>query len=172
MMTALTLEHLLEYTGWERERWKQWFAANGDAPLLLSVGPHADARFQTVGDLIRHIFTAETRYVERLLRQPLTEQSSIPSDTAGTLFDFAEQSRAKLRAYAMDAPEWDLPVTLRILTFEVTATPRKFIVHALLHEIRHWAQIATLLRLAGHPCEAHDFIASPVMGGSSQRSRD
>jgi hypothetical protein len=31
------------------------------------------------------------------------------------------------------------------------------------HEIRHWAQIATLLRLNGVVHELHDFLACPVM---------
>jgi uncharacterized damage-inducible protein DinB len=39
------------------------------------------------------------------------------------------------------------------------------IVHVLVHEIRHWAQIATLLRLNGVTGEFHDFLFSSAMGG-------
>ncbi|PYV21615.1 MAG: hypothetical protein DMG27_20285 [Acidobacteria bacterium] len=46
-----------------------------------------------------------------------------------------------------------------------TATPRKIVIHILLHEIRHWAQIATLLRVSGLTGEFHDFLFSPIMGG-------
>jgi len=35
----------------------------------------------------------------------------------------------------------------------------------LMHEIRHWAQIATLLRTD----EFHDFLFSPVLGGEYRR---
>jgi uncharacterized damage-inducible protein DinB len=45
------------------------------------------------------------------------------------------------------------------------ATPRKIVVHVLLHEIRHWAQIATLLRLTGVTDGFHDILFSPAMGG-------
>jgi uncharacterized damage-inducible protein DinB len=45
-----------------------------------------------------------------------------------------------------------------------TITPRKIVVHILLHEMRHWAQIATLLRMNGFAGEMHDFLFSPVMG--------
>jgi hypothetical protein len=31
----------------------------------------------------------------------------------------------------------------------LTVTPRKIVVNVLLHETRHWAQIATLLRFNG-----------------------
>jgi hypothetical protein len=37
--------------------------------------------------------------------------------------------------------------------------------HTLIHEIRHWAQIATLSRLNGFDVEFRDFLFSPVMGG-------
>jgi hypothetical protein len=40
-----------------------------------------------------------------------------------------------------------------------------------MHEIRHWAQIATLMRLNGHPVEWHDFLMSPVLGGEFQRAQ-
>ena len=41
--------------------------------------------------------------------------------------------------------------------------------HVLMHEIRHWAQIATLLRLNGVAGEFHDFLFSPVLGGEFKR---
>jgi uncharacterized damage-inducible protein DinB len=47
------------------------------------------------------------------------------------------------------------------------ATPRKLVAHVLIHEIRHWAQIATLCRFAGL---RGDFLFSPVLGGEFQRS--
>jgi uncharacterized damage-inducible protein DinB len=50
------------------------------------------------------------------------------------------------------------------------ATPRKLVVHVLMHEIRHWAQIGTLFRLNGLTGEFHDFLFSPVLGGELKRS--
>ena len=49
--------------------------------------------------------------------------------------------------------------------WSLKATPRKIIIHVLTHEIGHWAQIATVLRLNGFKGEFHDFIFSPVLGG-------
>jgi len=40
-----------------------------------------------------------------------------------------------------------------------------------MHEIRHWAQIATLLRLQGLTDEFHDFLFSPVLGGEYRREQ-
>jgi DinB family protein len=58
------------------------------------------------------------------------------------------------------------------------ATPRKLVVHVLMHEIRHWAQIGTIFRLNGLTGEIHDFLFSPSWAGNSsarqadQRLRD
>ena len=47
----------------------------------------------------------------------------------------------------------------------ITVTPRKSVTHILLHEIRHWAQIGAMLRIAGHKGDFHDFLFCPAMGG-------
>jgi uncharacterized damage-inducible protein DinB len=52
----------------------------------------------------------------------------------------------------------------------LTATPKKIVIHVLVHEIRHWAQIATVLRAQGLTDEFHDFLFSPVMGGELKRT--
>jgi uncharacterized damage-inducible protein DinB len=54
---------------------------------------------------------------------------------------------------------------LHLLNSTVRATPRKIVVHVLLHEIRHWPQIAALLRLNGIVAELRDFIFSPILLG-------
>jgi uncharacterized damage-inducible protein DinB len=51
----------------------------------------------------------------------------------------------------------------------VSVTPRKFIVHILLHEVRHWAQIATILRLNGITGNFPDFLFSPILAGNTKR---
>ena len=44
-------------------------------------------------------------------------------------------------------------------------TPKKIAVHVVLHEIRHWAQIATLHRMNGLSLgEFHDILFSPALG--------
>ena len=57
----------------------------------------------------------------------------------------------------------------QIRTFEVRErqwpmTPRKLLFHVLLHEIRHWAQIALAVRLAGiEPPGDHDLFFSTAL---------
>jgi len=60
---------------------------------------------------------------------------------------------------------WDMlkDITFPNLNLSARVTPRKIVMHVLIHKIRHWAQIATLYRLNGLVDDFHDFLFSPVM---------
>jgi uncharacterized damage-inducible protein DinB len=172
MAPGLSLNELIEYTDWERSKWHESLQQRGDAVLTLAVGTHGDGRFKTLGDLIRHIFSAEKRYIDRLANRPLTDPASIPSASLQSIFDFGNGSRSDLKKFVSAFPEhaWDVPQEFTLMNNSLSATPRKIVAHVLLHEIRHWAQIGTLLRLNGMPGDFHDFLFSPVLGGEIRRS--
>lgn len=163
----LNLNDLLAYTAWERQNWYQCLQQHGEQALKIPLGPNRDGRFETVGDLVKHIFSAEQRYVERIAGHPLSDFAEVPNDDVEALFQFGQQSRQALHHLleTFPAAEWDKPMHFKVLNFDVTATPKKIVMHILMHEIRHWAQIATLLRLHGIPSGFHDFLISPVYGG-------
>ena len=173
MSVDLSLNDLMEYTDWERRKWHVWLLQHGEQVLEIGAGPHGDGRFESVGELVRHIFSAEKRYVERLTGRPLTDTASIPKDNIESLFQFSQQSRKELKELVETFPtmEWDAPREFKVLNYSVRATPKKVVTHILMHEIRHWAQIATLLRLNGLVDEFHDFLGSPVMGGEFTREQ-
>jgi len=95
----------------------------------------------------------------------------VPNDSTEALFQFGEQSRRDLKQYVTSLADrdWDVPAEYKIVNSVIIATPKKIVMHVLLHEIRHWAQIATLFRLSGMTGEFHDFLFSPVMGGEIKR---
>ena len=173
MSIGLSLDELMEYTEWDRGKWYDWLRRHGDHVLPISAGPHGDGRFQSVGDLMLHIFSAEKRYVERLSNRPLTDVTLIPNDNIETLFRFGRQSRKDLQEFTATFPaqNWDVPQDFNLLNNLLRATPRKIIVHVLMHEIRHWAQIGTILRFNGLLDEFHDFLFSPVLGGEFRRQK-
>lgn len=165
----LSLDNLIEYTNWERDLWHGWLQQHGDGVLAITAGPHGDGRFQTIGDLVRHIFSAEKRYVERLSNRPITDTASIPTNSVEALFQFGGQGRNDLLELIKTFPQqdWDVVRDLPLMNKVLRLTPRKIVVHVLLHEIRHWAQIGTLLRLNGLTAGFHDFLFSPVLAESS-----
>jgi uncharacterized damage-inducible protein DinB len=165
-MLSVSVNELIEFTDWERGKWRDWLQQRGEA-LKIPVGPNGDGRFRNVGNVVRHIFSAENRYVERLLGRPLTDTGSVSNNSVEALFKLGEQSRTELKKFvtAFSAVDWDTMNDYTVLKYLLRATPRKIITHTLLHEIRHSAQIAMLLRLNGVVAELHDFLFCPVMGG-------
>ncbi len=162
------LDVLIDYAAWVRGSWFDWLFRYGDSVLAIDAGPNGDGRFHTIGEIIRHIFSAETRYADRLSNRPVTETSSVPADKIDALIGFGRNSRRALKNVITTLPEdeWDIASEYKIGNLTVRATPQKIVTHVLMHEIRHWAQIGTLLRLNGLAVERHDFLFSPVMDAS------
>jgi uncharacterized damage-inducible protein DinB len=165
-MINLSLSDLMEYTDWEREKRHEWMRKQGDQVLKVSMGANSD-RFETVGDLVKHIFSAEKRYVERLSGRPMTDTTSVSNDNVEALFQFGRESRKCLKEFVETFPadKWDVPQEQNLVVAVISVTPRKSVTHVLLHETRHWAQIGAMLRMAGHKGDFHDFLFCPAMGG-------
>lgn len=167
MALQLGIEDLIEYTDWERGKWREFLQAYGDEVLKIGAGANGDGRFQSVGDIVRHIFSTEARYIDRLLDRELTDPSQVANNRVEALFEFGAQTRKQMNEVIATFPteRWDETKELQLMNSTVRATPRKIVIHLLLHEIRHWPQIATLLRLNGIVAELRDFIFSPILSG-------
>ena len=165
MTSQVNFSDLIEYTDWQREGWHVCLTGHGDSTLNVAVGANGDGRFAIIGDIVRHIFSAEKRYIERLSGRELTDASTIPNNHIDPLFQFGQHSRKDLRDYVESLPEqqWDVMSDYKILNYSLKASPRKIVTHVLIHEIRHWAQIATLLRCNAFAVELQDFLFAPVM---------
>jgi uncharacterized damage-inducible protein DinB len=161
----LTIDELMCYTSEERAKWQDWFARHGDAALRL---PLAGATHATVGALVMHIFRPEQRYVQRMRGQPLTAHQDFSTETWEGIFAYGRQSRDALRTFVKETPpeawgrlhEFTVRPNARH-TYQIRATTRKLIGHLLMHEIRHWAQIARVVRERGlAPPREHDLLWS------------
>jgi uncharacterized damage-inducible protein DinB len=160
----IPFDTLIEYLDEESERWQQWFAQQSPTVLEVTIGVDDLA---TVRDLLLHISLVELRYAERLLGEPITAYERFQTASVDALFEVGKDARMKLTAFLAGATEKDLNDTL---TFETkragtqSASKRKLVAHALLHSIRHWAQISTALRQHGFPQNwGHDFLFTQAM---------
>lgn len=172
MNPALDVRDLVGYTSWQRAIWRTWFAQKGRDPLAVTTGDHGDGRYSTIGGLIRHIFSSELRYAQRIAGVPLTDTTVVAIDDPIALFLLGAVARASFLGVieALPTAEWIEPFEFPLLNSNVRSTPRKVVVHVLTHEIRHWAQVATLLRLQGWMGEPQDLLFSPVLGDPIQMS--
>ena len=159
----LTFDELLRYTQEERDKWRAWFSMHPDA-LELEVQP--GARFATVGALIDHIFLVERRHLQRLRSTAVDNSTGLSGRHAPPLFDYGASVRRELDQFVseLDQDVADQPRTFTVQTGDFTLTPRKLLFHCLLHETRHWAQIALSLRRAGlEPPGNHDLFFSKAL---------
>ncbi|HEV2113463.1 MAG TPA: DinB family protein, partial [Terriglobales bacterium] len=147
MKVGVDFNELLAYTGEENQRWKRWLKQHPEA-LAVSAGIAGE---DDVAGLLVHIFAVELRYAERLLEQPATPYEKLRSGNLDEIFAIADRARAQYRQFLAQTNQADLA---KIVTFEtrsagtLSASKRKILAHALLHGVRHWAQIATALRKA------------------------
>lgn len=159
----LTFRELLDYTAAEAARWEQYFARHPEALDF----PFAEGRVATVRGLVQHVFAVERRYADRLLEEPVSDYAAVPTDSAAALFAAGRDARSRLERWVATASDADLA---RRHTFEtlsagtMTATARKIVAHALVHAVRTWAQLATVVRQQGAPTEGrHDLLFSNAL---------
>lgn len=149
MSVGISLEELLAWN----EEVSAWWKAHLEAhPQLLKL-PCDIGGTKTVQELVRHIWAVELRWSQRLAGLRVTPKEEMPEGPLDTLFALHTQAMEILRGLmkAGDAG-WSEPYALELPhIFEGTRTMsrRKIVLHELLHGHRHWAQLATLLRVAG-----------------------
>jgi uncharacterized damage-inducible protein DinB len=159
---ALSFKTLLELTSTEHHRWRDWFV---DHPNAWDV-PFATGRMVTIGGVVLHIFAVELRYAQRLLDQEVTPWEEFRQTSIDEVFELGDQARGQLVHFLTTAAEKELD---RILTFQtltagtITASKYKIASNVFLHGIRHWGQIATVLRQNGFADQwPHDMLLSSV----------
>ena len=152
---------LLAYTDGETERWHAWLREQPAEVLEVPIGEGVRA---TVRDMIGHVFMVELRYAQRLLDRPVTAYEEVDMSSVDALWRIHAQARAALREYlaAHPAGEREREMTFDTRTLgTLHASAYKVLMHSFIHGIRHWAQIATALRQAGHPQGwEHDWLMS------------
>ena len=159
---ALRYQTLLELTSTEHHRWHDWFV---ERPKAWAV-PFATGRMATIGGVVAHIFAVELRYAQRLQDQEATPWEGFRQTSIEDVFELGDNARAQLIDFLTSAPESELD---RELTFQtltagtVTASKHKIASNIFLHGIRHWGQIATVLRQQGFSEQwSHDLLLTSV----------
>ena len=160
----LAYDELLRYTNAERDKWRDWLTLH---PEGMEAAVQPGGRLPTVGKLIDHIFLVERPHLQRLGEElPRSEATGPSGNNAQPLFDYGASVRRELEQYVQ---ELDDDVAEEVRTFVVRdaqwpMTTRKLLFHILVHEVRHWAQVALAVRLAGfEPPGDHDLFFSKAL---------
>jgi uncharacterized damage-inducible protein DinB len=162
-MLTLSFDELLRYTNGERDKWRAWLLAH---PTAMDAPVQPGGRLPTVGKLVDHIFLVERRHLQRLAGDPVSDATGLTGNNVPPLFDYAASVRRELDQFlaGLDDDVAEQERTFVVASGSATMTPRKLLFHILLHETRHWAQIALAVRLAGfEPPGEHDLFFSRAL---------
>ncbi len=171
MTALLSAETLLAYHEAETAQWKQWFLAHPEA-----LAAKCDiARSETLGALLHHVFWVEEMYAARLTGGTFSDPTPPASPTVAGLFAIGEAASPLFHQFVANSSAESLA---EIMTWqsrfygEAKFSRGKVFLHAVLHSIRHWAQVPPILRAAGFDTVVkdangkpwmHDFLFSGVM---------
>jgi uncharacterized damage-inducible protein DinB len=92
---------------------------------------------------------------------------SVAPDQADQIFEFGRSGRKSMRdaTGAFTADDWERVFDVELGGFRLQGSARKLVAHILVHEIRHWAQIAVTVRLHDlAPPGEHDLVFSKSYG--------
>lgn len=163
MPLSLSYDELLRYTSAERDKWRTWLDVN---PRAIDATVQPGGRLPTVGKLIDHVFLVERRHLQRLRGENLSVTTGLSGSNAPPLFEYGASVRRELEQFVrdLDEDEADQMRSFDVRDRQWPMTPRKLLFHILVHEIRHWAQVALAVRLAGfEPPGDHDLFFSSAL---------
>jgi len=145
--TALSAEELILWNDATARMWHTFLSAN---PAALAVACDI-YKAKTVGELLQHIVAVELRYAERLAGLPVSEYASVPFGTADEILATHEKAIAIFRGVLTDsAYDWTEKMEFPTLSAGSCRSSRRSVFfHAMLHGVRHYAQLSTLVRQAG-----------------------
>lgn len=147
---------------WHEHTAAAWRQALAGDPAILTL-PCTVARTRTAGELLQHIVAVELRYAERLNGLPASDYSIIAYDTVDAIYATHDRATELLRQ-ALDANlDWDTEIEfVTRMMGPARATPKTIFFHAIFHSMRHYAQLATIIREHGRAVNIYgDYL---IMG--------
>jgi uncharacterized damage-inducible protein DinB len=145
---------------WNEKTAKDWYALLADKPEILSL-PCDIYKAKTVAELLQHIVAVELRYGQRLAGMVESPYEDVPCRSADEIFATHERAAVLLRALVADTSyDWESEMEfMTISSGRLRASRRAMFIHVVMHSMRHYAQLATLVRQHGFtPGFAMDYL--------------
>jgi uncharacterized damage-inducible protein DinB len=143
---VLTANEMLAWLEHNSSKWKSFLEVQ---PKILDF-PCSVAGVTSVGGLLQHIVAVELRYAERLADLPATDYASVKFDSPEAIYATHDRAMNLLRGQIERDVDWSERIEFPTRSVgKVRASRRAVLFHAMLHGIRHYAQLATLVRENG-----------------------
>jgi len=143
---ALTAGEVFEWLEKTSTNWRKLLEAH---PEILAM-PCDVAGVTSVAALLQHIVAVELRYVERPAGLPATDYAAIGYESTQAIYEVHERAAELFRGQLEAQVDWGEKIEFVTRSMGPMRASRKTVLfHALLHSIRHYAQLATLVRQHG-----------------------
>ena len=164
MPLTISVENLVAWNNTTAERWRDFIVHN---PAILQL-PCDIRNGKTVADTLQHIVAVELRYAQRLFGLPESPYEEIPKGPIGSLYSAHALAFELVRnLLANPTYDWSTEVTFETISLgRLRASRETILLHLILHSIRHYAQLATVVRQNGFkPTWPMDYLFSASSRG-------
>lgn len=147
MPLTIPIENLLAWNDSTAKHWRDFFLAN---PMQLFL-PCDIRNGKNIADTLQHIVAVELRYAQRLSGLPESPYEEIPKDSINSLMVAHELAFNLIRSLLANPNyDWSTELTFDTISLgRLRASRETILLHLTLHSIRHYAQLATLVRQQG-----------------------
>ena len=147
MPLSIPVENLLTWNDTTTQRWRDFILAN---PAILAL-PCDIRNSKTVADTLQHIVAVELRYAQRLSGLPESPYEEIPKDSIDSLLTAHTLACDLIGNLLANANyDWSTELTFDTISLgRLRASRETILLHLTMHSIRHYAQLATLVRQQG-----------------------
>jgi uncharacterized damage-inducible protein DinB len=144
---VLTAQDVLKWYESNSGYWRSFLTEHPDILAL----PCDIAGSKTVAELLQHIVVVELRWVERIVRIPETPYEQVRFDSVESIYATHDQATAIFKQALAADIDWEQIIEFQTRTFgPARSSAKTMLFHALLHSIRHYAQLGTLVRQHGY----------------------
>jgi uncharacterized damage-inducible protein DinB len=147
MPPTFSAETLVAWNDSNAQHWHKFILANPAVFFQL-----CDIRNgKIIADTLQHIVAVELRYAQRLSGLPESPYEEIPKGSIDSIMAAHELALGLIRSLLAN-PDYDWSTEITIDTISagrLRASRETILVHLTLHSMRHYAQLATLVRQQG-----------------------
>jgi uncharacterized damage-inducible protein DinB len=147
MSLTIAATDLVRWNDLTTSQWNVFLSAH---PEILSL--HCDIRnSQTVAQLLQHIVAVELRYAQRLAAQPESSYADVPFHSPDALLATHTRGLDLIQTLLADVSyDWSTEIDFETISAgRLRASHTTVLLHLLFHSIRHYAQLASLVRSQG-----------------------
>ena len=164
MPCTISADKLVAWNDVTAQHWRKFIAAK---PIVLSL--LCDIRNgKTVADTLQHIVAVELRYAQRLAGLPESPYEEIPKSSIESLMAAHDLAFFLVRNLLANSDyDWSAELTFDTISAgRLSASRETILVHLTLHSIRHYAQLATLVRQQGYKTNwPMDYLLAETLRG-------